>query len=60
MRSLAASRAPTHRLAYVEAQDDPAALQSAYPMLTPVAYPDLVGALLGGALLLALAGWAMT
>ncbi|SAK89792.1 sensor protein evgS [Caballeronia catudaia] len=38
--------APTHRLAYVDAQSSPARLRSAYPSLTPTAYPDLIGALL--------------
>ncbi|WP_250514756.1 transporter substrate-binding domain-containing protein [Caballeronia sp. INDeC2] len=41
-----AKRAPTHRLAYVDAQTSPARLQTAYPSMTPAAYPDLIGALL--------------
>ncbi|SPB18935.1 sensor protein evgS [Caballeronia novacaledonica] len=39
-------RPPTHRLAYVNAQTSPARLRAAYPSMTPVAYPDLIGALL--------------
>ncbi|KXV03034.1 histidine kinase [Caballeronia megalochromosomata] len=39
-------RPSTHRLAYVDAQTSPVRLQSAYPSMRPVAYPDLIGALL--------------
>ncbi len=38
--------APTHRLAYVDAQTSAARLQAAYPALQPNAYPDLIAALL--------------
>jgi len=41
-----AKRPSRHRLAYVDAQNSPARLQSAYPSMRPVAYPDLIGALL--------------
>ncbi|BAO89303.1 ATP-binding protein [Caballeronia cordobensis] len=41
-----AKQAPTHRLAYVDAQNSPARLSAAYPSLTPVAYPNVIGALL--------------
>ncbi|SAK55434.1 sensor protein evgS [Caballeronia pedi] len=39
-------RPPTHRLAYIDAQTSPARLQSAYPSMLPVVYPDLIAALL--------------
>ncbi|SAK56092.1 sensor protein evgS [Caballeronia calidae] len=39
-------RAPTHRLAYVDAQTSPARLKSAYPSMQPAAHADLIGALL--------------
>ncbi|WP_244158742.1 ATP-binding protein [Caballeronia fortuita] len=45
-----AKRPPTHQLAYVDTQASPARLQAAYPSMSPVAYPDMLGALLAVAL----------
>ncbi|MDR5739828.1 MULTISPECIES: ATP-binding protein [unclassified Caballeronia] len=39
-------RAPTYRIAYVDAQTSRARLQAAYPSMTPAAYPGTVAALL--------------
>ncbi|WP_244829309.1 transporter substrate-binding domain-containing protein [Caballeronia sp. TF1N1] len=41
-----AAYAPTHRLAYVDTQMDPARLRAAYPSLQPEAYPDVLAAAL--------------